>query len=82
MSENTENVKMQFAQRIRDGGCVICGTKQPVEDLEIQNIQMPSDDQKGGFFYHKKCLPKVSVDFAQSMMNCQTLDDINNMLNS
>lgn len=48
MSENTQNVKMQFAQRIRDGGCVICGNKQPVEDLEIQNIQMPTDEQKGG----------------------------------
>ena len=82
MSEHTQSVKMQFAQRIRDGLCVICGDKQPVEDLEIQNIKMPTEEQKGGFFYHKKCLPKVSVDFAKSMINCKTLDDINNMLNS
>ena len=82
MSENTENVKMQFAKRIRDGVCVICGDKQPIEDLEIQNIQMPTKEQKGGFFYHKKCLPKVTVDFTKSMINCKTLEDINNMLNS
>ncbi|WP_299292941.1 hypothetical protein [Nitrosopumilus sp.] len=82
MSEFTQNVKMQFAQRIRDGQCVICGEKQPVDDLEIQNIQMPIEEQKGGFFYHKKCLPKVTVDFAKSMINSKTLDDINNMLNS
>ena len=82
MSENIQTVKMQFAQRIRDGQCVICGEKQPVKDLEIQNIQMPTEQQKGGFFYHKKCLPKVTVDFAKSMINCKTLDDINNMLNS
>ena len=82
MFENTQHVKMQFAQRIRDGSCVICGDKQPIDDLEIQNIQMPTEDQKGGFFYHKKCLPKVTVDFAKSMINCHTLDDINNMLNS
>ena len=48
MSQNTDNVKMQFAQRIRDGSCVICGNKQPIEDLEIQNIQMPTKEQKGG----------------------------------
>ena len=82
VSENTENVKMQFAQRIRDGGCVICGDKQPVEDLNIQNIKMPIKEQQGGFFYHKNCLPKVTVDFAQAMISCKTLDDINNMLNS
>ena len=82
MSKFTQNVKMQFAQRIRDGQCVICGEKQPVDDLEIQNIQMPTEEQKGGFFYHKKCLPRVTVDFAKSMINCKTLDDINNMLNS
>ena len=82
MSENTENVKMQFAKRIRDGCCVICGDKQPIEDLKIQNIQMPTKEQKGGFFYHKKCLPKVTVDFAKSMISCKTLEDINNMLNS
>ena len=82
MSENTQNVKMKFAQRIRDGTCVICGEKQPVEDLKIHNIEMPTNEQEGGFFYHNKCLPKVSVEFAQSMINCKTLDDINNMLNS
>ena len=82
MSENTENVKMQFANRIRNGGCVICGEKQPLEDLEIQNIRMPAKDQKGGFFYHSKCLPKVTVDFAKSIINCRTLEDINNILNS
>ena len=36
MSEFTQNVKMTFAQRIRDGQCVVCGEKQPVEDLEVQ----------------------------------------------
>ena len=82
MTENTENVKMQFAQRIRDGNCVICGTKQPVEELEIQSIEMQTKEKQGGFFYHKICLPKVTVDFAKSMINCKTLDDINNMLNS
>lgn len=82
LSDNTENVKMQFAARIRDGGCVICGEKQPIDDLEIQNIQMPTQEQRGGFFYHKKCLPKVTVDFSTSMINCKTLDDINNLLNS
>ena len=82
MSDNTENVKMQFAKRVRGGGCVVCGDKQPVQDLEIQNIQMSTEEQKGGFFYHKKCLPKVTVDFAKSMINCKTLEDINNMLNS
>ena len=82
MSENTQNVKMKFAQRIRDGVCVICGEKQPVEDLKIQNIKMPTKEQHGGYFYHNKCLPKVTVDFAQYMINCKTLDDINNMLNS
>ena len=82
MPENTENVKIQFAKRIGDGVCVICGDKQPVEDLEIQNIQMPTKEQRGGFFYHKRCLPKVSFGFAQSMINCKTLDDINNVLNS
>lgn len=82
MSEFTQNVKIHFAQRIRDGQCVICGDKPPVEDLEIQNIQMQTDEQKGGFFYHKKCLPKVTVDFAKSMINCKTLNDINDMLNS
>ena len=82
MSENTQNVKMKFAQRIRDGMCVICGAKQPVEDLKIQNIEMTTKEQQGGFFYHNKCLPKVTVDFAQYMINCKTLDDINNMLNS
>ena len=82
MSENTHNVKMQFATRIRNGTCVICGDKYPLEDLEIQNIQMPRDDQNGGFFYHNKCLSKISVDFAKSIMNCTTLEDINNMLNS
>ena len=82
MSENTQNVKMQFAKRIRNGVCVICGEQYPLEDLEIQNIQMPTEDQKGGFFYHKKCFPKISVDFGKSIINCKTLDDINNMLNS
>ena len=82
MFNNTQNVKMQFAERIRNGECVICGEKYPLEDLEIQNIQMPTKDQKGGFFYHKKCLPKISVDFAKSIINCTTLEDINNMLNS
>ena len=82
MSEHTQSVKMQFAKRIQNGVCVICGEKYPLEDLEIQNIQMSTEDQKGGFFYHKKCLPKVTVDFAKSMINCKTLDDINNMLNS
>ena len=82
MSENTENVKMQFAKRIRDGVCVICGEKQPLEDLNIQNIQMPTNDQKGGFFYHNKCLLKVTVDFAKSIISCKKLEDINNMLNS
>ena len=82
MSKNTQNVKMKFAQRIRDGACVICGEKQPAEDLKIQNIEMPTNEQEGGFFYHNKCLPKVFVEFAQSMINCKTLDDINNMLNS
>ena len=73
---------MQFATRIRTGTCVIHGDKYTLEDLEIQNIQMPRDDQKGGFFYHHKCLPKISVDFAKSIINCTTLEDINNMLNS
>ena len=82
MSENTQTVKMQFAKRIRNGVCVICGEKHPLEDLKIQNIQMPTEDQKGGFFYHSKCLRKMSVDFAKSMINCATLEDINNMLNS
>ena len=82
MSKNTENVKMQFAQRIRDGSCVICGNKQPVEDLKIQSIKMPTKEKEGGFFYHSKCIPKVTVDFAQAMINCKSLDDINNMLNS
>jgi hypothetical protein len=82
MSEETQNVKMKFAQRIRDGVCVICGQKQPAEDLKIQDIKMPSKEQQGGYFYHHKCLPKVTVDFAQSVINCKTLDDINNMLNS
>ena len=82
MSENPENVKMQFAHRIRAGNCVICGDKQPVIDLKIQNIKMPTKEKQGGFFYHEKCLPKVTVDFAQAMINCKTLDDINNMLNS
>ena len=82
MSENTQNVKMKFSQRIRDGVCVICGGKQPVEDLNVQNIEMPTKEQQGGYFYHNKCLPKVTVDFAQSMINCKRLDDINNMLNS
>ena len=82
MSEHIQNVKMKFAQRIRAGVCVICGEKQPVEDLKIQNIEMPTKEQQGGFFYHNKCLPKVTVDFAQYMINCKTLDDINNMLNS
>ena len=54
MSQNTENVKMQFAQRIREGGCVICGDKLPVEDLEIQNIKMPKKEQQGGFFLSQK----------------------------
>ena len=82
LSENTENVKMQFAKRIRDGGCVICGYKKPIEDLEIQNIQMLKKEQMGGFFYHNKCLPKVTIDFAKSIISCKTLEDINNMLNS
>ena len=80
--KNTEDVKMRFAQRIRDGTCVICGDKQPVENLVIQEIEMPTKEQQGGFFYHNKCLPKVTVDFAQAMINCKGLDDINNMLNS
>jgi len=82
MSENTQDVKMKFAQRIRDGVCVICGEKQPVQDLKIQDIKMPAKGQQGGYFYHNKCLPKVTVDFAQSVINCKTLEDINNMLNS
>ena len=82
MSKNTESIKMQFAQRIRDGSCVICGNKQPIEDLKIQDIKMPTKEKEGGFFYHNKCIPKVTVDFAQAMINCKTLDDINNMLNS
>ena len=82
LSENMQNVKMEFAKRIRNGVCVICGEKYPLEDLKTQNIQMPTEDQKGGFFYHNKCLPKISVDFATSMINCLTLEDINNMLNS
>lgn len=73
---------MQFAKRIRDGMCVICGEKYPLEDLKIQNIQMPTEDQKGGFFYHNKCLPKISLEFSKSMICCKTLEDINNMLNS
>ena len=82
MSENTQSVKTQFAKRIRNGTCVICGEKYPLEDLEIQKIQMPMEDQRGGFFYHNKCLPKISVDFAKAMINCTTLENINNMLNS
>jgi len=82
VSESTENVKMNFAERIRDGVCVLCGKKQPVDDLAIKEIEMPTKEQQGGFFYHSKCLPKVTVDFAQSMIACKTLDDINNMLNS
>lgn len=82
VSQNTQNVKMSFAQRIRDGGCVICGKKKPVEDLNVQDIEMPTKETRGGFFYHEKCLPKVTVDFAQAMISCKTLDDINDMLNS
>ena len=73
---------MQFAKRIRNGECVICGDKYPLEDLKIQNIQMSAKDQKGGFFYHNKCLPKISLDFSKLMINCTTLEDINNMINS
>ena len=43
---------------------------------------MPTKEKRGGFFYHEKCLPKVTVDFAQAMISCKTLDDINDMLNS
>lgn len=82
MSENTENVKMSFAQRIRNGTCVLCGQKQPAQDLVIHDIEMPTKEETGGFFYHHKCLPKVTIDFVQSLINCKTLDDINNMLNS
>ena len=82
MSENLQNVKMKFAARIRNGVCVICGEKYPLEDLEIQNIQMPTKNQNGGFFYHSKCLSKTPIDFAKSVLKCRTLEDINNMLNS
>ena len=61
MSENTENVKMQFAQRIRDGGCVICGDKQPVEDLNIQNILMPTKEQKGASFITKNVFLRLAL---------------------
>ena len=73
---------MQFAKRIRNGVCVICGDKYPLEDLKIQNIQMPAEDQIGGFFYHNKCIPKVSLEFSKAMINCVTLEDINDVLNS
>ena len=59
MSENIENVKMQFAQRIRDGNCVICGTKQPVEELEIQSIEMQTKEKQGGFFITKFAFPRL-----------------------
>ena len=80
MSEYTHETKMNFAKRIREGTCVICGKKEPPQDIKVQNIEMPTKDQQGGFLYHQKCIPKVTLDFAKAMLACKTLDDINNML--
>ncbi len=82
MSKFTNDVKMNFAKNIRDGNCVICGKKEPPQDIKTQHIEMPTKDQEGGFLYHQNCLPKVTLDFAKAILDCKTLEDINNMLNS
>ena len=82
MSEFTHTVKMNFAKKIREGACVICGKTEPPQDIKVQNIEMLTKEQQGGFLYHQKGIPKVTLDFAKAMLACKTLDDINNMLNS
>ena len=75
--ENTNQiVLMKFGERAPNEDCVICGEKAPIMNMKNIVFLDIESNKKGAYGYHEKCLPKLSKDFAESLINVKNSNDL------
>lgn len=69
-------VLMKFGERAPREDCVICGVKAPIMNMKNIVFLDIESNKKGVYSYHEKCLPKLTKDFAESLINVKNSNDL------